>query len=157
MHRNKESLYYYTSVYIYSCFASCRTASLSLSAMADDTQRHTLFILQHLLSLFPLLLLLPDILWSLLLPFSYSVAITEAYHRFVAYSEESISQRLYDLWDVPRRTSSLALTLFLVLSLYLTVFGHDIHLSSTAESVPSSWFIRGKLNVGFGAYARRIK
>jgi hypothetical protein len=76
MHRNKESLYYYTSVYIYSCSASCRTASLSFSAMADDTQQHTLFILQHLLSLFPILPLLPDILWSLLLPSSYSVAIT---------------------------------------------------------------------------------
>jgi hypothetical protein len=36
-HQNKKSLYYYTSVYIYSRFASYRTASLSFSAMADNT------------------------------------------------------------------------------------------------------------------------
>jgi hypothetical protein len=47
MHWNKESLYYYASVYIYSCFASYKTASLSFSAIADNTQQHTLFILQH--------------------------------------------------------------------------------------------------------------
>jgi hypothetical protein len=47
-----------------------------VSALTDDTRQHVLVSLHTNILLFPLLPLLPDILWSLLLPSGYLVAIT---------------------------------------------------------------------------------